>query len=278
MFTDLTTFSADDFVAGEKFTAMADYVYRYYDYTASISPPCNARLLYSDLSAASALMDRLPASPVVLLFHNGDESFDDKLLARLPHNVKSVWAQNVVVNDERVFSLPIGVENERWFPSVHKRKLLLEKAKYDVAPTRMAYLNINVNTNVNKRLPVLKLLQATTWCTTKQGLNGVRFAEYVDDILDHFFVVCPEGNGVDCHRTWETLLLNRVPVVLRRNNDKMYHGLPVLLIDSWEQLTERFLLSQRDLFARQPYSVDKLRFNYWRAAIMRDVNTCCNKE
>lgn len=46
------------------------------------------------------------------------------------------------------------------------------------------------------------------------------------------FVVCCEGNGMDTHRAWEVLCMNRVPVVRRTPmTESLYRGLPVLLVD-----------------------------------------------
>lgn len=49
------------------------------------------------------------------------------------------------------------------------------------------------------------------------------------------FVISPEGVGVDCHRTWEGLLLGCVPVVKRSQFSSIFDGLPVVLLDDWDQ-------------------------------------------
>ena len=44
------------------------------------------------------------------------------------------------------------------------------------------------------------------------------------------YVVCCEGNGMDTHRAWEVLSLNRIPIVYKTPmTESLYRGLPVIL-------------------------------------------------
>jgi hypothetical protein len=51
------------------------------------------------------------------------------------------------------------------------------------------------------------------------------------------FVVSPHGNGLDCHRTWESLALGNIVIVKRSPLDALYEGLPVVIVDRWEEVT-----------------------------------------
>jgi hypothetical protein len=51
------------------------------------------------------------------------------------------------------------------------------------------------------------------------------------------FVVSPHGNGLDCHRTWESLLLGNIIIVKRSPLDPLYEGLPVVIVDHWGEIT-----------------------------------------
>ena len=79
-------------------------------------------------------------------------------------------------------------------------------------------------------------------------------------------MLCPEGNGVDTHRFWETLALGRVPVVLHNVvNDEFARNLPVLILDRWEDFereSERFLADDRE------YDYGCMTFAYWRKKIL----------
>jgi len=50
--------------------------------------------------------------------------------------------------------------------------------------------------------------------------------------------ISPHGNGLDCHRTWEMLYFGMIPVVKTSSLDVLYDGLPVVILERWEQLRD----------------------------------------
>ena len=64
--------------------------------------------------------------------------------------------------------------------------------------------------------------------------------EYLRGISRALFVISPNGNGIDCHRHWESLYLRTIPVVSRSVvTEKFYEmGIPLLILDDWAQLSE----------------------------------------
>lgn len=79
------------------------------------------------------------------------------------------------------------------------------------------------------------------------------------------FEASPRGNSIDCHRTWEALLMKTIPIVKRCEMDPIYDGLPVALIDDWEEVTETRLAAWVEEFA--PWFdaplPDRLYSNHW---------------
>ena len=59
------------------------------------------------------------------------------------------------------------------------------------------------------------------------------------------FAISPPGNGIDCHRTWEMILVGVVPVMRRGEIDSVFGRLEddgaVLLVDSWDEVDEALL-------------------------------------
>lgn len=51
------------------------------------------------------------------------------------------------------------------------------------------------------------------------------------------FVMSPHGSGLDCHRTWEALVLGSYVIVERSSLDPLYENLPVKIVDSFEEIT-----------------------------------------
>jgi hypothetical protein len=91
------------------------------------------------------------------------------------------------------------------------------------------------------------------------------FEGYLEDLRRHRFVLCPQGNGLDTHRTWETLLMGSVPVIAHSTLDGLYAGLPVVLVDDWDVIDEALLQG-----AWKQY-VDRLPNGVPEDAIMADI-------
>lgn len=81
------------------------------------------------------------------------------------------------------------------------------------------------------------------------------------------FTVSPHGNGLDCHRTWETLILGGVPIVESSVLDCLYEGLPVLIVKNWSDITESLLENTLQEFKTKQFELERLKLNYWMAKI-----------
>ena len=86
------------------------------------------------------------------------------------------------------------------------------------------------------------------------------------------FVLSPHGNGLDCHRTWEAIALGCIPVVKTSPLDRLFSGLPVLIVNSWSDLNESLLSETVDRFQDTivPSELpEKLKLDYWTSRISR---------
>ncbi len=88
------------------------------------------------------------------------------------------------------------------------------------------------------------------------------------------FVVSPHGNGLDCHRTWESLVLGNIVIVKRSSIDVLYDGLPVVIVDDWRQITANNLArwhAEHAPACRRPEVAERLTTRYWIDRIRRTV-------
>lgn len=83
------------------------------------------------------------------------------------------------------------------------------------------------------------------------------------------FVVSPFGNGIDCHRTWETLVLGRIPIVFKHEINTIFENLPVVVVDDWNKISNQFLKNEFDKIIKNwnTYDFEKLTLNYWSTKI-----------
>ncbi len=89
------------------------------------------------------------------------------------------------------------------------------------------------------------------------------------------FTLSPAGNGLDCHRTWEALLLGSIPVVLRSPLDDLFAELPVVIVDDWSEVTPARLCLELDRIARNAFEFKQLELGYWTARIQSQPSRGC---
>jgi hypothetical protein len=93
-----------------------------------------------------------------------------------------------------------------------------------------------VSNNPSVREPAAKLFRASRF-----GFDGHvwRRKEYRDVLRQTCFVISPPGNGPDCHRTWESIYMGAVPVVLKEHLGRsLWEGMPILAVDTFEDFLE----------------------------------------
>jgi len=81
------------------------------------------------------------------------------------------------------------------------------------------------------------------------------------------FVISPEGAGLDCHRTWESLLLGNVPIVKRNSIADLYNNLPVLIVEDWQKVNRETMLAFIQVTATHKFDFSYLFREYWISKI-----------
>lgn len=92
----------------------------------------------------------------------------------------------------------------------------------------------------------------------------------IDKLWDTYgsktFALSPQGNGLDCHRTWELLFFGVIPIVKSVGGlDAMYKDLPVVIVKDWTDVcAPKFFVNERErLKDKWPMSLDKFQLDYW---------------
>jgi hypothetical protein len=78
-------------------------------------------------------------------------------------------------------------------------------------------------------------------------------------MIEYKYVISPLGNGLDCHRTWEAIILGCIPIVKKSRLDPMYEGLPVLIVNDWSDVTQDLL----DNYKPDYSGINKIKLEYW---------------
>jgi len=101
---------------------------------------------------------------------------------------------------------------------------------------------------------------------TRQNHGRVMKAnEYLSSMARHKFVISPEGNGEDAHRTYEAIICRAVPIIQRNERImEKYKGLPVLVTENdYVDITEELLNRKYEEILNTEYNFDRLRESCW---------------
>lgn len=252
-----------NFIQGEKFITLHNNKNVFYCHTENV----NQFLISNNFN-----------EEFILISHNGDgkvfsggNHFPHANAELIPPKMKKWYAQNVNIKHEKIESIPIGLENSRWFAELKKIEKLQQKSLESKKFTNWLYINHNINTNIKERLFPYELLKDQSFVTTKMGQNGFEYENYLNDIHNHKFVLCPEGNGIDTHRTWECLYLNTIPIEKRNINNSFYKDLPICFVDDWNEITLEFLEKEYNRIISNSWNLCKLDFDYWKNKILLEI-------
>lgn len=280
MFIQKQQKSMIDFITGEKFVKVADLVY-YPKGVKDCNPlvntycPCALKektIIYTHTLYVRQLFEEIKKlkCKFIIITHNCDVNVDESFI--VPDNVIKWFTQNVNVVNPKIESIPIGLENDKWFKNVDKKRKMEELMTHPRQYKNLVYLNSNVKTNPAGRQPLYDLFGDKRWITTVHGINGVEFDAYLDNIYSHPFVFCPDGNGIDTHRLWETLYMGSIPIVKRGINTEFYKELPICYVDRWVEVTQEFLYDALQRLALLPWYREMLEFKYWQNKIRSYVS------
>lgn len=255
-----------EFTYAPKIKAVGDY--NNLPNTLNINLLKEGSIVYTHTVYAKYLLDIIQNQDkrVIIITHNYDWNINNTYI--FPDNVIKWFAQNVNVINSKIESIPIGLENRWWFIEIQKKEKMLNKLNSPKILRNLVYVNYNIKNNLAKRIVPYELLKNKSYATIKYGLNGQMFDEYLEDIYDHKFVICPEGNGIDTHRTWECLYMNTIPIEKRNINNQFYTDLPICFVDDWEEINETFLENEYVRIKNIEWNLDKLDFNYWKNKII----------
>lgn len=155
----------------------------------------------------------------ILISHNSDGNITDNPLRdfdadvkKIPKNLKRWFGQNLNYESDIIESIPIGFENSEWFPEIRKIQKLLDISLTPKNIKNLVYLNLNILNNPSVRQPIYDMLKDKHYVTTEYGRNGLTYDNYLNNLYNHRFMVCPEGNGIDVHQPWESLHVNTIPI------------------------------------------------------------------
>ncbi len=228
---------------------------------------------------------RIIKNEVILISGNSDYCIDDSLVKKAPQNIKKWFCQNRLSDDDLLESIPLGIENTVpcsidghgyvWPHAIEKPSIITrQKQKDKRSYVNLIYSNFNVNTNPPHRNEVKDHISKLEHIT-KDECN-LNYEDFVERILSHKAVLCPQGNGEgDNHRIYETLHLGKVPITFNSKQFKyLHHKFPVVLIKDLKELSDKNFIENKIHEAQSKFNNKYLDVNYWIDKIKDEAQKC----
>lgn len=196
--------------------------------------------------------------PYILITPNIENYSDNPLPGKFTKllkqkNLAAWFLQNIDCEaTERLIPIPIGMANNFWTHG----QLEPKTGERDI----LAYVNFNLDTNLRQRKQCFDYFSQKPWACKAEPKA---FSQYLDDLSRSLFVVSPPGVGLDCHRTWEALCAGCYPIVLSSTLNPLYKDLPVVMVHSWEEVTQEFLGKKAQEFKQSKWNFNKIYIPYW---------------
>ncbi len=172
----------------------------------------------------------------ILLTHNSDENIVTEDTKYIDEKIIHWFAQNLTIpENEKLSLLPIGFENRLYLNNGKVKNLKIIENNQNTKINKILS-SFNVNTNFRARNELLKILP------NYKNVDNRLFdtpLDYLNNLKNYKFLVCPEGNGIDTHRIWEGLLARTIPIMLNSvfAQNLQSKGVPLVLLNDWRELS-----------------------------------------
>lgn len=169
----------------------------------------------------------------------------------VPNNVLH-WlvANNGINNNPKIESIPFGVGGSK------SEDQLRYKVDKSIERKHSLYVNFGLHTFERYELLQYYVYSKFDWVTIVQ--KEIPFEKYWHNIQSHTHVLCPNGNGIDCYRTLESIYGGAIPILEENVVTKQLHDLPIALTSNM------FYNRKEDLpVVGSPKNFNYSKLSYW---------------
>lgn len=258
--------SSEPYISGDSFCSLADHIFDD-DYT-FIDPTKvkKGQIIFVATGFLSKFLFEIHpyiTEPYCLITHNSDMGIPNRFFLYLLDERILVWfARNAEIAHEKIVPIPIGLKNRHF--SIGDIEILKNVQEEDISKKYLLYFNFYNEYCEEERAPLKRYFSSKEYAQegTPQNYEG-----YLKEVKASKFILSPRGRGLDSFRTWESMYLGVIPIVITSYLDHFFEDLPVLIIQDWNEITEDFLEKKYDEMSKKTYDLQKLTFSYWKEKI-----------
>lgn len=181
---------------------------------------------------------------VVLVVHNSDESFTDYMYSVVKPYVLKVRAVNCIT--PLAEQIPLGLRDDQYVSHGH---ILDAINSPPVERDILCIVNFILRSKQEHREAVYNLFKNNPHCKVDHDYmhytKSLKFTDeetiqrqkqYYKTLKRSIYSICPQGEGIDTHRVYESIYLGVIPIVLSSPLDPMYSTMPVKIVKDWESV------------------------------------------
>lgn len=167
----------------------------------------------------------------------------------------------------------IGV-NFSWIPA--RKNLPLNEMLFG-SHENLVLCAINSSTDKRRRKnsPITRQSILETLNNNKIVNQSIDQVEYFKTLPSYKFVISPEGNGIDCHRHYESLIAGCIPIVEDSSFIRQkYKGLPILYTKDYSEITTEYLEKKYEEMIDKEYDFSRLFYSFYPENIQMIMKKC----
>ena len=197
----------------------------------------------------------------------------------LPQNVAAVFSTNNLMADPRAVSVPLGVRTTKL------AQLQFVRQNHRGGREGLAYANFALDDEHYRpdragrphvRARIADRLGSEPWLETDiargQRNDPGQLIRYYAEIAAHRFALSPQGNGIDCYRTWEILYLGAIPIVMTSEPMSAFADLPILFTTDYSELSEEYLEQRWAEMSARSYEIDRMLKSWYMRRFLEEVS------
>lgn len=178
-----------------------------------------------------------------------------------------------------IVPFPIGMS----YQIVNYKHLDMNQFLQNGSHSKLALLSIWPTTD-DKRRPTgknrIRMLQ--TLASKNYHNQFEQYDGYIHKLKDYKFIFSPEGNGIDCHRHYESLFAGCIPIVEDSEHVRHKYGnMPILYTNDYSEITDSYLETKYTEMLDVVYDFTPLFLDFYDKETQKQIkansNYWCNR-
>ena len=209
-----------------------------------------------------------------VIIHNGDHCPDIKLIKELERRKIYVFGVNINFKNKYIEPIPVGIENAHhknngdldYYNPISLAKNFESKKNILLASFSIKEYKLLPSSSIVRR-KYEKILNNYNY----KNVSFLDLKDYRKELSCSYFVICPPGNGIDCHRNWEALYHKTIPVIEQKYHLFSHIDLPILVVKDLEEFLSYSDQKKLEIYHNiidKPY--DNIYAQWW-------INYICSK-